>query len=157
MYVPLVHPPGHGQADFGETWAFIGGVKRKVRFFAFDLPQSDASYVRAYPSATADAWVDEHVHAGSFFAWAKSWPVTRAGLNTPSAGGYPHPPIERRASGPSSPAPSLGQNRAVTLNPTACSGTALSLAFSWRRASRESSSEPISPRRRSRTSRQPRL
>ena len=21
MYVPLVHPPGHGQADFGEAWA----------------------------------------------------------------------------------------------------------------------------------------
>ena len=47
MHVPLVHPPGHGQADFGEAWAFIGGVKRKVHFFAFDLPQSDASYVRA--------------------------------------------------------------------------------------------------------------
>ena len=25
MYVPLVHPPGHGQADFGEAWAFIRG------------------------------------------------------------------------------------------------------------------------------------
>ena len=32
MYVPLVHPPGHGQADFGEAWAFIGGVKQKVPF-----------------------------------------------------------------------------------------------------------------------------
>ena len=67
MYVPLVHPPGHGQADFGEAWAFIGGVKRKVHFFAFDLPQSDASYVRAYPAATAEAWVAGHVHAFSFF------------------------------------------------------------------------------------------
>ena len=67
MYVPLAHPPGHGQADFGQAWAFIGGVKRKVHFFAFDLPQSDASYVRAYPVATAEAWVDGHVHAFSFF------------------------------------------------------------------------------------------
>ena len=48
MFVPLVHSPGHAQADFGEAWAFIGGVKQKVHFFAFDLPHSDASYVRAY-------------------------------------------------------------------------------------------------------------
>ena len=67
MYVPLVHPPGHGQGDFGEAWAFIGGAKRKVHFFAFDLPQSDASYVRAYPVAAAEAWVDGHVRAFSFF------------------------------------------------------------------------------------------
>ena len=67
MYVPLVHPPGHAQGDFGEARAFIGGVKQKVHFFAFDLPHSDASYVRAYPAATAEAWVDGHVHAFSFF------------------------------------------------------------------------------------------
>ena len=36
MYVPLQHPPGHAQADFGEAWAFIGEVKQKVHFFAFD-------------------------------------------------------------------------------------------------------------------------
>ena len=47
MFVPLTHPPGHAQADFGEAWAVIAGVKQKVHFFAFDLPQSDASYVRA--------------------------------------------------------------------------------------------------------------
>ena len=65
--MPLQHSPGHGQADLGEAWAFIGGVKRKVHFFAFDLPHSDASYVRAYPAAKAEAWVDGHVHAFSFF------------------------------------------------------------------------------------------
>ena len=39
-FVPLAHPPGHAQADFGEAWAIIGGVKRKVRFFVMDLPHS---------------------------------------------------------------------------------------------------------------------
>ena len=39
----------------------------KVHFFASDLPHSDASYVRAYPAATAEAWIDGHVHAFSFF------------------------------------------------------------------------------------------
>ena len=67
MFVPLTHPPGHAQADFGEAWAVIAGVKQKVHFFAFDLPQSDASYVRAYRAATAEAWVDGHVHVFSFF------------------------------------------------------------------------------------------
>ena len=65
--MPLMHPPGHAQADFGEAWAVIAGVKQKVHFFAFDLPQSDASYVRAYRAATAEAWVDGHVHAVAFF------------------------------------------------------------------------------------------
>ena len=47
MFVPLKHPPGHAQADFGEALAVIGGVERKVHFFAFDLPHSDACFVVA--------------------------------------------------------------------------------------------------------------
>jgi transposase len=42
MFVPLVHPPGHAQADFGEAIGVIGGVERKIHFFAMDLPHSDA-------------------------------------------------------------------------------------------------------------------
>ena len=67
MFVPLIHPPGHGRADFGEARAVIGGVARKAHFFVFDLPHSDACYVRAYPAATAEAWIDGHVHAFAFF------------------------------------------------------------------------------------------
>ena len=44
MFVPLVHSPGHAQADFGEAMAVIGGVARKVHFLAFDLPHSDACF-----------------------------------------------------------------------------------------------------------------
>ena len=29
-FVPLAHPAGHAQADFGEAWAVIGGVTKKV-------------------------------------------------------------------------------------------------------------------------------
>jgi len=32
-----------------------------------DLPHSDACFVRAYPAATAEAWVDGHVQAFAFF------------------------------------------------------------------------------------------
>jgi transposase len=47
MFVPLHHPPGHAQADFGEAAVVIGGVERTAHFFAFDLPHSDACFVRA--------------------------------------------------------------------------------------------------------------
>ncbi len=61
MFAPLAHPPGHAQADFGEAVVIIGGVEQKACFFAYDLQHSDACYVRAYPAATAEAWVDGHV------------------------------------------------------------------------------------------------
>ncbi len=67
MFVPLAHPPGHGQADFGEAVVVIGGVEQKAHFFVLDLPHSDAYFVRAYPASTAEAWMDGHVHAFAFF------------------------------------------------------------------------------------------
>src|SRR3546814_2335840 len=45
----------------------IGGVEQKARFFVLDLPHSDGCYVRAYPAAVAEAWVDGHIHAFAFF------------------------------------------------------------------------------------------
>jgi len=67
MFVPLVHPPGHGQADFGEAVAVIGGVERRIHFLAVDLPHSDACFVRAYPAETTEAFCDGHNAAFAFF------------------------------------------------------------------------------------------
>ena len=67
MFVPLMHPPGHAQADFGEAIAIIGGVERKIHYFAFDLPHSDAIFVVAYPAETTEAFCDGHVQAVPFF------------------------------------------------------------------------------------------
>ena len=67
MFVPLAHPPGHAQADFGEADAIIGGVKHRAHFFVMTLPHSDASFVVAYPSATVEAWLDGHNRAFAFF------------------------------------------------------------------------------------------
>jgi transposase len=60
MFVPLAHPPGHAQADFGEAVVVIAGAEQKAHFFVMDLPHSDGCFVRAYPAATAEAWVDGH-------------------------------------------------------------------------------------------------
>lgn len=68
MFVPLVHPPGHAQADFGEALAIIGGVEQKIHYFAYDLPHSDANFVVAYPAETTEAFCDGHVQAFAFFA-----------------------------------------------------------------------------------------
>ena len=38
MFVPLSHPPGHAQADFGEADAIIAGVKYRAHFFVMTLP-----------------------------------------------------------------------------------------------------------------------
>src|SRR5829696_9594177 len=67
MFVPLAHPPGHGQADFGEAVAVIGGVERKIHVFCLDLPHSDAGFVKAYPAETAEAFCDGHTAAFAFF------------------------------------------------------------------------------------------
>ena len=67
MFVPLTHPPGHAQVDFGEALAVIGGVERKIHFLAMSLPHSDACFVKAYPGETTEAFCDGHVSGFSFF------------------------------------------------------------------------------------------
>jgi hypothetical protein len=65
--VPLAHPPGHAQVDFGEAVGVIGGVRQKIHFLCMDLPQSDACFVKAYPRETTEAFLDGHVSAFAFF------------------------------------------------------------------------------------------
>jgi transposase len=67
VFVPLLHEPGHAQADFGEAWAVIGGVEQKIHFFAMDLPHSDAGFVQAYPAETTEAFCAGHTGAFQFF------------------------------------------------------------------------------------------
>lgn len=65
-FVPLVHSPGHAQADFGEATVVLGGIEQKVRFLVVSLPQSDAFFVKAYHAETAEAFCDGHVEAFAF-------------------------------------------------------------------------------------------
>jgi transposase len=53
--------------DFGEALAVIGGIERKIHFFAMDLPHSDAGFVQAYPAETTEAFCAGHVAAFAFF------------------------------------------------------------------------------------------
>ena len=80
--MPLSHPPGHGQVDFGEALAVIGGIRQKIHFFCLDLPQSDACFVKAYPRETTEAFLDGHVSAFAFFGGV---PLSLLYNNTKSA------------------------------------------------------------------------
>ena len=66
MFVPLSHPPGHAQCDFGEALVIIGGVEQKAHYFVLDLPHSDGCFVKAYPAETTEAFLDGHVSAFAF-------------------------------------------------------------------------------------------
>ena len=66
MFVPLTHPPGHAQCDFGQAWATIDGEKRRIHYFVMSLPHSDGIFVKAYPGETTEAFCDGHVSAFRF-------------------------------------------------------------------------------------------
>ena len=60
MFVPLSHPAGYAQADFGEADVIIAGAQYRAHYFVMSLPHSDACFVCAYPAATTEAWLDGH-------------------------------------------------------------------------------------------------
>jgi transposase len=49
LYMPLAHPHGEAQFDFGFADAVIGGVKQQVAYAAISLPYSNVRYVQAFP------------------------------------------------------------------------------------------------------------
>jgi transposase len=66
VFVPLAHPPGHAQVDFGEALGEIGGVRCKLHHFAMALPHSDAFFIKTCPAETTEAFCDGHVSAFGF-------------------------------------------------------------------------------------------
>ena len=67
MFVPLAHPPGDAQADFGEALVVIAGVECKAHYLVVDLPHSDDAFVKAFPAETTEAFCDGHNAAFSYF------------------------------------------------------------------------------------------
>ena len=67
MFVPLAHPPGDAQADFGEALVVIAGVECKAHYLVVDLPHSDDGFVKAFPAETTEAFCDGHNAAFCYF------------------------------------------------------------------------------------------
>jgi hypothetical protein len=43
MFVPLTHPPGEAQADFGEALIVIAGIEHRAHYLAIDLPHPNGT------------------------------------------------------------------------------------------------------------------
>ena len=61
VYMPLKHPPGEAQVDFGYALVKMAGVLRKIAFFVMALPHSDAVFVKAYERECTETFWDGHV------------------------------------------------------------------------------------------------
>jgi transposase len=67
VFVPLAHPPGEAQVDFGEAEVILDGRPTKVALFVMTLPYSDALFVRAFPRECTEAFLEGHVRAFASF------------------------------------------------------------------------------------------
>ena len=99
MFVPLSHPPGHAQCDFGEALVVIGGVQRKAHCFILDFPHSDGCFVKTIPPRPPrPSWTATSRPSPSWGS-APEHPVRQheAG-GGPDPGGWPeeaHPSLQR--------------------------------------------------------------
>jgi transposase len=67
VFVPLSHPPGHAQYDFGEAVVIIAGERMKAALSVMTLPYSDVFHVSAYPRECTESFQAGHVAAFDFF------------------------------------------------------------------------------------------
>ena len=67
VFVPLSHPPGWAQVDYGYAWIYLAGVRTKVAFFVMTLPFSDAFFVCAFERECTESFQEGHQRAFAFF------------------------------------------------------------------------------------------
>jgi transposase len=70
VFMPLAHPPGEAQFDFGEAKAVYRGREIKVMFCVMSLPYSDAFFCQAFPRECTETFQEGHVRAFNFFGGA---------------------------------------------------------------------------------------
>jgi len=67
VFVPLIHPPGEAQVDFGTAQVVLDGVPTKVALFVMTLMYSDAVFCCVYPRECTETFLDGHRRAFEFF------------------------------------------------------------------------------------------
>jgi transposase len=67
VFIPLAHPPGEAQVDFGQAEVTLDGQATTVALFVMTLPYSDAVFVCAFPRECTEAFLEGHVRAFDFF------------------------------------------------------------------------------------------
>lgn len=67
VFLPLSHPPGEAQVDFGYAYVDLAGERTQVALFVMTLPCSDAVFVQAFPRECTEAFQEGHRRAFEFF------------------------------------------------------------------------------------------
>lgn len=67
VFLPLSHPPGEAQVDFGFADVWLDGELTKVALFVMTLPYSDAVFIQAFPRECTEAFLEGHRRAFEFF------------------------------------------------------------------------------------------
>jgi transposase len=67
VFLPLSHPPGEAQVDFGEATIQLAGVETKVALFVLTLPYSGAIFIQAFPRECTETFLEGHRRAFEFF------------------------------------------------------------------------------------------
>ena len=67
VFLPLAHPPGEAQVDFGFADVWLEGELTKVALFVMTLPYSDAIFVQAFPRECTEAFLEGHLRAFACF------------------------------------------------------------------------------------------
>jgi len=66
VFLPLSHPPGEAQVDFGEATIKLGGVERKAALFVMTLPYSGTILIQAFPRECTETFLEGHCRAFDF-------------------------------------------------------------------------------------------
>jgi transposase len=67
VFLPLSHPPGEAQVDFGFAEVDLAGERVKVALFVMSLPYSDAFFVQAFPRECTESFQEGHKRSFEFF------------------------------------------------------------------------------------------
>ena len=67
VFMPLAHPAGEAQADFGEAVVRLQGQETKVAYFVMSLPFSDAFFCQVFPRECTETFQEGHCRAFQFF------------------------------------------------------------------------------------------
>ena len=67
VFMPLSHPAGQAQADFGEATVSLQGKETKVAYFVMSLPFSDAFFCQVFPRECTETFQEGHCRAFQFF------------------------------------------------------------------------------------------
>lgn len=63
VFLPLSHPPGEAQVDFGEATICLAGHQTKVALFVLTLPYSGAIFIQAFPRECTETFLEGHRRA----------------------------------------------------------------------------------------------